>query len=108
PFEQTFFDWRGGLASEKRAAASAAADFYRREEFAALRAAFADHQATDARLDCPYFRRSKPCTMLIDEVEALWAPIAERDDWAPLYAKIDEIREMGEAYALAESPRIFT
>ena len=24
-----------------------------------------------------------PCTMLIDEIEALWAPIAESDDWTP-------------------------
>jgi hypothetical protein len=37
--------------------------------------------------------------MLIDEVEALWAPIAERDDWAPLHAKIAAIRRMGEAMA---------
>ena len=38
-----------------------------------------------------------PCSMLIEEVEAIWAPIAEADDWAPLYAKVAAIRHMGEA-----------
>jgi hypothetical protein len=37
--------------------------------------------------------------MLIDEVEALWAPIAERDDWSAFHAKIAAIRAMGEALA---------
>jgi hypothetical protein len=37
--------------------------------------------------------------MLIDEVEAIWAAIAERDDWAPLHAKLAAIRRMGEAHA---------
>ena len=38
-------------------------------------------------------------SLLIEEVEALWAPIAEQDDWAPLYAKIAAIRAMGAALA---------
>ncbi|MCR6736479.1 MAG: hypothetical protein NVV83_21420 [Afipia sp.] len=37
--------------------------------------------------------------MLIDEMEALWAPIAEQDDWRPLYEALGEIEEMREAYA---------
>jgi uncharacterized protein YdiU (UPF0061 family) len=36
-----------------------------------------------------------PETLTIAEVEALWAPIAEADDWAPLHAKIAAIREVG-------------
>jgi hypothetical protein len=30
-------------------------------------------------------------SMLIDEVEAIWAPIAERNDWTPLYDKVERI-----------------
>jgi hypothetical protein len=41
--------------------------------------------------------------MLIDEVEALWSAIAERDDWEPLALKIAAVRTMGEA--LGEAPR---
>ena len=37
--------------------------------------------------------------MLIDEVEEIWAAIADHDDWAPFNAKISAIRRMGEAYA---------
>jgi serine/tyrosine/threonine adenylyltransferase len=33
-----------------------------------------------------------PCAMSIEEVEAIWAAIAERDDWAPLHAKVAAIR----------------
>jgi hypothetical protein len=36
--------------------------------------------------------------MLIDEVEALWAPIAAEDDWSRFQAKLAEIRSMAEAY----------
>lgn len=46
----------------------------------------------------PYWS-GEPCSMLIDEVEALWAPIADGDDWSPLHAKIAAIRTMGEALA---------
>ena len=41
----------------------------------------------------------EPCSMLIEEVETIWSAIAERDDWAPLYAKVAAIREMGGALA---------
>lgn len=37
----------------------------------------------------------EPVTMLIDEVEDIWAAIAERDDWAPLQTKIAAIRQLG-------------
>ena len=36
--------------------------------------------------------------MLIDEVEAIWAPIAEADDWSAFVAKLDAIALMAEAY----------
>ena len=45
----------------------------------------------------PYWRDADPQSMLIDEVEALWAAIAEADDWRPLTGKIAAIRRMGEA-----------
>ena len=39
----------------------------------------------------------EPCSMLIDEVEAIWDAIAERDEWGPLHAKVAAIRAMGAA-----------
>ncbi len=44
----------------------------------------------------PDYWREKPiCSMLIDDVEAIWAAIAEGDDWGPLQAKIGQIRQFG-------------
>ena len=36
-----------------------------------------------------YWSDDAPQSMLIDEVEAIWAAIDEGDDWAPLHAKVD-------------------
>ncbi|TPE60213.1 YdiU family protein [Sandaracinobacter neustonicus] len=47
----------------------------------------------------PYWADATPQTMLIDEVEALWAAIAEADDWGPLERKIGALRQMGAALA---------
>ena len=40
-----------------------------------------------------------PCSMLIEEVEAIWADIADRDDWRAFHAKVASIRDMGVALA---------
>jgi len=100
PFEQFFFDWYGGLASRERAAKSPSADFYTREEFEPV-FAWMREMETMGGLDHPYFARNAPCTMLIDEVEALWKPIAERDDWSAVHTKLRDIAQMREAYASA-------
>ena len=42
--------------------------------------------------------------MLMGEVETIWANIAERDDWAPLHAKLATIKSIGAA--LGKLPRL--
>lgn len=101
PFEQTFFDWFGGPASAERAATSPSKEFYTHETFGAVRTAlegFAPREGVD--LAHPFFQRRDACTLLIDEVESLWAPIAERDDWSALNAKLADIDAMRQAYGL--------
>ena len=96
-FEQAFFDWHGGTAA--RADRGPAAEHYAHAAFAPVRAAVAAYAAVPgARLDHPYFASPHPCTMLIDEVEALWMPIADRDDWSAFHAKLDAIDQMADAY----------
>lgn len=51
-----------------------------------------------------YWRDDAPQSMLIDEVEAIWSAIDERDDWAPLHDKIAALRRMGEAHGKAPAP----
>ncbi len=99
PFERAFFDWRGGISGERRAAASFSAPLYASPAFGRARKALEElEQDPGASLDHPYFAGAEPCTMLIEEVEALWAPIAEADDWGPLAAKLAAVAGMREAY----------
>jgi serine/tyrosine/threonine adenylyltransferase len=101
-YDRFFFDWYGGAASEARAAASPEADKYRGATFLPLRAALdAYTPVAPERLSDPYFQRAEPCSLLIDEIEALWSAIAERDDWAPFEAKVADIRAMGASTGLA-------
>jgi len=101
PFERTFFDWRGGLESEDRAAAGPSAALYAGEAFAPLRAALAVLEPCEGALAHRYFAGPAPCTMLIDEVEALWAGIAEVENWSPLAHKLGQIEQMRAAYDAA-------
>ncbi|MCW5720509.1 MAG: YdiU family protein [Devosia sp.] len=101
PYEQFFFDWRGGRLSAERAASSPAASFYASEAFRPVADALEGFAPTDTvNLDHAYFARLTPRTMLIDEVEAIWAPIAESDDWSLFHATLAQIAQMREAYGV--------
>jgi uncharacterized protein YdiU (UPF0061 family) len=100
PYERFWFDWRGGLLSDARADQSPVTDAYRAEAFNPIRWAFNEYKPSPTvNLDHPYFARSAPRSMLIEEMEALWAPIAETDDWTAFNDALGEIEEMRQAYA---------
>lgn len=48
-----------------------------------------------------YWSDDSPQSMLIEEVEAIWSAIDERDDWSPLHAKVAALRRMSEAHGNA-------
>ena len=99
-YEQFWFDWRGGKSSAERATRSPAAEAYAGESFVPVREALAPYEAVaSVNLQHPYFARTVPRTMLIEEMEALWAPIAEADDWSEFHRVLGEIETMREAYA---------
>jgi serine/tyrosine/threonine adenylyltransferase len=100
-FDQFFFDWYGGSASARRAAASPAAEHYRSRAFEPVAQGFeAFRPAARERLLHPLFARAAPPTLVIDEIETLWQRIDEHDDWSAFERKILEIRELGTALAL--------
>jgi uncharacterized protein YdiU (UPF0061 family) len=102
-WEPFFFDWFGGEASEARALAGPRAGLYGQEAFLDFRRLLAAFEPDrPERLESPVFARPEPEEMLIDEVEALWAPIAEADDWSPLHAKLGRIEAARVAYALGD------
>jgi uncharacterized protein YdiU (UPF0061 family) len=98
-WEPFFFDWFCGDAA--RATAGSRRAIYEAPEgraFADVAAGFEPDRPD--RLDHPRFGEPEPEEMLYDEVEALWAPIAERDDWSLFDAKIVRVRDYGAALGL--------
>lgn len=57
--------------------------------------ALADYQAEGS--DDPIWSEPEPPALQIEEVERIWAAIAERDDWQPLHDKVGAIRRLGTA-----------
>ncbi|HEY1750959.1 MAG TPA: YdiU family protein [Caulobacteraceae bacterium] len=91
-WEPFFFDWFGGLASERRALAGPRAALYGGEAFADLRARLAPYEMDrPLRLAAAYFAQPEPEELLYDEIESIWASIAGPDDWAPFEAKLARI-----------------
>jgi uncharacterized protein YdiU (UPF0061 family) len=93
--DRFFFDWWGGEASAPRAARGPAAAVYADERFRALRARLAAHDPVAPKmLALPYYGRTEPCSLLYDEIEAIWAAIDTRDDWGLFEAKLTAIDEL--------------
>jgi serine/tyrosine/threonine adenylyltransferase len=90
--DRIFFDWRGGR--------DPGAEAYPGEAFREL-AQLLDGRDSPAARAHDYWSDAQPCSMHIEEVETIWAAIAEHDDWAPFEAKIAAIRRMGEAMRAA-------
>ena len=84
--DRIFFDWRGGR--------DRGAERYPGEEFRDLARLLRERERP--RLH-DYWSDAEPCTMYIDEVEAIWSAISDRDDWEPIKRKVNAIRRMGEA-----------
>jgi hypothetical protein len=98
---QVFFDWFGGEASLDRAAASPLARMYLEPDFEPVLTRLLAHTPDrPERLSHPYFKSALPVSLLIEEVEALWAPIAEADDWVPFYKHMERIEVARQALAL--------
>jgi len=92
--DRFFFDWRGGA----RRAPSSADATYATPAFEAFSQQIGAYESA-VTLTHPYWSDESPCSMHIEEVEAIWSPIAETDDWSTFERKIAAIRRMGEAMA---------
>jgi uncharacterized protein YdiU (UPF0061 family) len=98
-WEPFFFDWF--CKDEARAMAGSRAGLYETPAFAAFRELLAPYEAErPERLADPYFAQSEPEELLYDQIEALWAPITERDDWSAFAAKLAGIEQARRAWGL--------
>jgi serine/tyrosine/threonine adenylyltransferase len=88
-----FFDWAGGRLRNATAEARYATPTFEpfKEAIKGYRPSKPHHHA--------YWAETDPCSMHIEEVEAIWAPIASDDDWSLFHKKIQSIRDMGDAFA---------
>jgi uncharacterized protein YdiU (UPF0061 family) len=91
-FDRVFFDWRGGRDPGTEAYPSA--------PFRSLAEAL-EGRANPAARRHDYWDGDQPCSMTIEEVESIWAAIAERDDWSPFETKIGAMRRMSDAMRAA-------
>ncbi len=90
PIDRFFFDWRGGRGADHPAYAS--------DEWAPLRNLIGTATPRAHALAASYWQGDAPCSMWIDEVEAIWSAIDREDDWQPLHDKVAAIRAMGAAH----------
>ena len=98
-WEPFFFDWFCGNAA--RAMAGPRAGLYAGEAFTDFRTRLAGFEADrPERLAHPMFAGAEPEELLVNEVEALWAAIAERDDWSPLADKLARLEAARVAWGL--------
>ena len=89
-WEPFFFDWFCGR--EDRALAGPRAELYAEDAFAEFRQRLAAYAPVrPERLTHAYFAQAEPEELLYDEIEAIWASIADADDWTPLQAKLARI-----------------
>jgi uncharacterized protein YdiU (UPF0061 family) len=86
PIDRIFFDWRGGY--------DPGVERYPADQFRQLAKLLEGRQQPKSH---PYWSDEEPCSMHIDEVEAIWSAIAEHDDWQPFDIKVKAIRRMGDA-----------
>jgi len=98
---QMFHDWFGGEASRARAKASPAAALYDTPGFAPVRRGLGAREAVrPERLAHPWFAQPSPFDLVIEEVEAIWAPIAQANDWSRFEAALAAIEAMRQALDL--------
>ncbi len=98
-YEGFFFDWF--CADEGRALTRSRLGHYQSASFATFRSELKTFEPLrPERLSHPYFEKENPQTLLIEDVESLWAPIAETDDWRPFEAMLVSLHDAGQAYGL--------
>lgn len=98
-FEQTLFDMHSGPIPE-RLHRSPQSDLYKKDSFKPLKETMAFFEIACAeKSQHAYFSKPQTCSLIIDELEGLWKPIAENDDWAPFERKLAEIRSFRGVYS---------
>ena len=88
-WEPLFFDWYGGEAAAKSALSGPRRALYQIGVGEAFQAVLKGFEPVDPGLRAQaYFQKEEPEELLYDEIENIWAAIAEADDWTLFSDKI--------------------
>lgn len=82
-FPQFFHDWHGGAGAEPRTRQSINGDVYSSSDFSDWLKIFSSYESVSEPKDTALVP-----ALLYDQIQALWAPIAEHDDWSKFDLKI--------------------
>lgn len=97
-FEQTLYDLHSGALTE-RLARSPQKDLYLKASFKELQDTLSKFEIADTKkASHSYLKTGRACALIIDELESLWSPIADNDDWGPFENKLTEIRSFRGLY----------
>lgn len=97
-FEQTLFDLHSG-AIQERLDRSPQGNLYKKDSFNNLQSTLKEFSVDSvATTRHPYFQKPLACSLIIDELEALWQPISANDDWTLFERKLQEIRSFRGVY----------
>ena len=106
-WEPFFFDWFGGAASAIRALAGPRGSLYAGEAFGAFRTLVSAYgMVRPERLSHAFFTATDPEELLYDQIEALWAPIAQHDDWSAFEAKVAAIETARIGWGLQQDDQV--
>ncbi len=98
PYERFFYDWYGGQLAETRFRKSPEEAKYLGDQYNDMRAALLSYDPVKPDFgDHQYFQAGRPCTLLIEEVEQIWAEIAHHDNWQLFHNKLSQINNMASA-----------
>jgi len=94
-WDQFVHDWFGADAARANAGPQGA--LYAQATFAPVRASLEKRSTGGDAARAPYFQQPRPASLVFEEVERIWAPIAEADDWSLFEAKLADIAALGAA-----------
>ncbi len=93
-FEQSFFDFHSGW-DDTRLQNSPQKNKYLHEDFKKLKSLFQQTQKLrDTSKWDSYLRSGQPETLIIEEIESLWASIDKENNWKPFNDKIERLRQI--------------
>lgn len=91
-YEQSFYDLHSKGNSD-RLTRSPQAKAYNSEPFKTIEKSLSGFEIlNDSLASHTYYKEGTACTLLINEIEAIWRPIAEHDDWSLFEKKVEDIR----------------